>query len=247
MIILSAAVPLETELLRRELAPCEVRRCGGVAVYQGTLAGQSVALQHSGVGKANAAATTALLLEKLQPEAVLCFGCAGAYLASGLKVGDLIVASEEIYGDEGAAAPDGFLDMRALGFPLAERDGERWFNRFPADQELLTLGHRLISEACASGQRVARGPLVTVSTCSGTAAAGNLLARRTDGLGENMEGAAVAHLCARYGVPFFEVRGISNLVEDRDLSRWDLPAAVMAAQQAVRTVLAGWSERQEPA
>ena len=62
-----------------------------------------------------------------------------------------------------------------------------------------------------------------------------------------MEGAAVAQLCARFGVPFFEVRGISNLVEDRDLSRWDLPAAAAAAQQAVRAVLAGWRCRQEPA
>jgi futalosine hydrolase len=247
MIALIAAVPLETELLRRELAPCEVRRCGGHALYQGTLAGQGVALQHSGVGKANAAATTALLLDSLRPEAVLCFGCAGAYLASGLKVGDLVLASEEIYGDEGAVTPEGFLDMQALGFPLAEHSGERWFNRFPVDPELLAHGQRLIVGAMGTQQRVARGPLVTVSTCSGSALAGNQLARRTDGLGENMEGAAIAQLCARFGVPFFEVRGISNLVEDRDLSRWDLPRAATAAQQAVRAVLAGWGDRQEPA
>jgi len=247
MILLIAAVPLETELLRRELAPCEVRRCGGVALYQGTLAGQNVALQHSGVGKANAAATAALLLDSLRPEAVLCFGCAGAYPESGLKVGDLVLASEEIYGDEGAATPDGFLDMQALGFPLAERGGEKWFNRFPADPELLAQGHRLISRTLRAQQLVACGPLVTVSTCSGTTAAGSLLIRRTEGLGENMEGAAVAQVCARFGVPFFEVRGISNLVEDRDLSRWDIPAAATAAQQAVCAVLAGWRERQEPA
>jgi futalosine hydrolase len=211
------------------------------------LAGQSVALQHSGIGKANAAATAALLLEKLRPEAVLCFGCAGAYLESGLRVGDLVLANEEIYGDEGAAVLDGFLDMQALGFPLAEYGGETWFNRFPADPELLAHGHRLITRNLGARQRVACGPLVTVSTCSGTALAGNLLARRTEGLGENMEGAAVAQLCARFGIPFFEVRGISNLVEDRDLTRWDLPAAAVAAQQAVRAVLAGWGERQEPA
>lgn len=247
MIALIAAVPLETELLRRELAPCEVRRCGGQALYQGTLVGQGVALQHSGVGKANAAAATALLLDSLRPEAVLCFGCAGAYLESGLKVGDLVLASEEVYGDEGAVTPDGFLDMRSLGFPLAERGGERWFNRFPVDPELLAHGQRLIVQALDAQQRVACGPLVTVSACSGSAAAGRQLARRTEGLGENMEGAAVAQLCARFGVPFFEVRGISNLVEDRDLSRWDLPRAAAAAQQAVRALLAGWGARQEPA
>ena len=247
MIVLIAAVPLETELLRREMAPCEVRRCGGQALYQGTLAGEGVALQHSGVGKANAAATAALLLDHLPAEAVICFGCAGAYPQSGLKTGDLVLASEEVYGDEGAVVPDGFLDMQALSFPLAERGGERWFNRYPADPELLALGQRLIVQALGAQQRVACGPLVTVSACSGSATAGEQLVRRTEGLGENMEGAAVAQLCARFGVPFFEVRGISNLVEDRDLSRWDLPAAAAVAQRAVRALLAGWRDRQEPA
>jgi futalosine hydrolase len=247
MILLIAAVPLETELLRRALAPCEVRRCGGRTVYHGTLAGQTVALQHSGVGKANAAATTALLLDSLHAEAVLCFGCAGSYPGSGLRIGDLVLASEEIFGDEGALAPDGFQDMQALGFPLAEAGGERWFNRFAADPELLAYLHRLLATHSGQGQNVVVGPLVTVSTCSGTMAAGVEMARRTGGLGENMEGAAVAQMCAQFGVPFLEVRGISNLVEDRDLSRWDLPVATVAAQHAVRTMLAGWDNRQEPA
>lgn len=247
MIALIAAVPLETELLRRELAPCEVRRCGGHALYHGTMAGETVALQHSGVGKANAAATTALLLEKLTPEGVICFGCAGAYLGSGLKIGDLVLASEEIYGDEGTATTAGFLDMQALGFPLAENSEGKWFNHFPIDPELLSHGHRLIAQELGTQRRVACGPLVTVSTCSGTTLAGNQMAQRTAGLAENMEGAAVAQLCARFGVPFFEVRGISNLVEERDLSRWDLPAAAAVAQQAVRILLAGWRQRQEPA
>ena len=247
MILLIAAVPLETELLRREMAPCEVRRCGGRALYHGTLASQAVALQHSGVGKANAAATAAMLLDSLCPEAVLCFGCAGAYPGSGLQIGDLILASEEIYGDEGAMTSDGFLDMEGLGFPLVETGGERWFNRFPADPELLGSNHRLIAAQTGKGRRVAVGPLVTVSACSGTVVLGRELARRTGGLGENMEGAAVAQLCARFGVPFFEVRGISNLVEERDLSRWELDAAAAAAQQAIRAVLVGWGDRQEPA
>lgn len=247
MILLIAAVPLETELLRRELSPCEVRRHGGRSLYLGRLAGENVALQHSGVGKANAAATTALLVEHLRPEAVVNFGCAGAYPESGLGVGDLILATEAVYGDEGTAVANGFLDMQALGFALVESGGERWFNRFPADPELLAHGHRLLSRAMAPRRRVAVGPLVTVSTCSGTTAGGRLLAWRTGGLGEEMEGAAVAQICARSGLPWLEVRGISNLVEDRDLSRWDLPAAAAAAQQAVRSLLAGWRARQEPA
>jgi futalosine hydrolase len=247
MILLLAAVPAEIELLRRELTPCEVRRCGDRALYLGKLAGQPVALQCSGVGKANAAAGALLLLEVLRPEAVICFGSAGVYPGQDLRIGDLLLASEEVYGDEGAATSAGFLDMQDLGLPLAERAGETWFNRFPADPDLLAQAQRLLVRDMGRQRRVAVGPLVTVSTCSGTVAAGVLLAERTGGLGENMEGAAVAQICARLGVPWLEIRGISNLVEERAPERWDLPAATTVAQLAVRAVLSGWEERQEPA
>lgn len=243
MILLLAAVPAEIELLRRELTPCEVRRYGNRALYLGKLAGQPVALQASGVGKANAAACAMLLLEGLRPQAVICFGSAGVYPGHGLKIGDLLLASEEVYGDEGALTPDGFLDMQELGLPLVERAAEKWFNRFPADPEMLAHAQRVLGrERC-----IAVGPLVTVSCCSGTTAAGVQLAERTGGLGENMEGAAIAQICARLGVPWLEIRGISNQVEDRAPAHWDLPAAATAAQQAVRAVLAGWEDRQEPA
>jgi futalosine hydrolase len=247
MILLIAAVPAEIELLRRELTPCEVRRHGNRALYLGKLAGQPVALQAGGVGKANAAAGAMLLLEVLPVKTVICFGSAGAYPGHGLKIGDLLLASEEIYGDEGATTADGFLDMQRLGLPLAERAGEKWFNRYPADPELLALAQRLLARDLGQQRRIAVGPLVTVSTCSGTTAGGAQLAARTGGLGENMEGAAVAQICARLGIPWLELRGISNLVEERDPARWDLPTATTVAQQAVRAVLAGWEERQEPA
>ena len=47
-----------------------------------------------------------------------------------------------------------------------------------------------------------------------------------------MEGAAAAHLCRLYGVPFLELRGISNQVEDRQVEQWNLPLASARAQRA---------------
>ncbi|MDD2501900.1 MAG: futalosine hydrolase, partial [Geobacter sp.] len=41
----------------------------------------------------------------------------------------------------------------------------------------------------------------------------------------------------RYGVPCLEIRGISNLVEDRDMARWDIGRAVEAAQRFVIKVV----------
>jgi futalosine hydrolase len=56
---------------------------------------------------------------------------------------------------------------------------------------------------------------------------------RTGGAVENMEGAAIAHVAALYGIPAGEVRGISNPVGNRDRAAWRVKDAANAAQQAL--------------
>ena len=48
-----------------------------------------------------------------------------------------------------------------------------------------------------------------------------------------MEGAAVVQACLRCSVDCLEIRGISNMVEERDLKKWDITIAVEAAQRFV--------------
>ena len=52
--------------------------------------------------------------------------------------------------------------------------------------------------------------MITSSLMTGRDAEAEVLARRWGALAESMEGAAAAHICALYGVPFLEIRGISN-------------------------------------
>ncbi len=248
VITVIASTPFETELLRRHLSPCEVRRCGRRDLYRGTMFGQSVALLHAGVGKANAAAATLALLESWQPLVVVALGCGGAYPGSGLEVGDLALATEELYGDEGSLTPAGFRDLECLGLPLLQVNQRRYYNRYPVDAKLLEKSRPLLQQTMdGMERRMAAGTFVTVSCCSGTDAAGKEMAERTSGLCENMEGAAVAQICAQYGVPFLELRGISNLVEDRDPARWDLKSGALVAQLAFKGLLSGWNERRESA
>jgi len=248
MIALLAAVPLETELLRRSLAPCEVRHSHGYDLYRSRIGERPLCLLHSGVGKASAAAAATALIIACRPALLIVFGCGGAYPGSGLEVGDLALATCEIYGDEGVQTPGGFLDLEALGFPLVDRGGQRLFNHFPVAAALLERAAPPLAQAAeAAGRRLAEGPFVTVSTCSGSGRAGAELVRRTGGICENMEGAAVAQVCALHGLPFLELRGISNLVEDRDLSRWDLKRGAEAAQRAILHLLADWQGGKIPA
>ena len=174
-----------------------------------------------GVGPVNAAHAVTLVLARETPGAIVVCGVGGAYPSSGLAVGDVACADAECYGDLGAASPQGFLDMKALGFPVVPSP-EALYNDLPM-------------QVFPSERRV---KFVTMSTCSGTEAAARAIESRTGGAVENMEGAAVAHVAHLHGVPVGEVRGISNIVTDRDTSTWRLKEAAAVAQEAVLAWLA---------
>lgn len=231
MISLLAAVPQETELIRGAFVDASEEAHHGLTFYRGQISGVDVCLTHSGIGKAAAAAAATTLLVTYQSEALWLFGCGGAYPNSGLQIGDLILASSETFGDEGVVTPDGFKDMGEMGFAMRE-DAERFENSWPIDSRL--------NEWATQASHLRSGPFVTVSTCTGTTEKALEIEQRTDGVCENMEGAAVALACQQLSIPMLELRGISNMVEDRDTSRWDLPAGMMAAQEAVLDLLKEW-------
>ena len=235
-VLLLTATALEQTRLAEALTGVVSLSVYGRTWRHGVCAGRDVNLIETGLGAVNTAHAVTRCLEAQRPDMVMQVGVAGAYAGSGLRVGDLAVAAEEVYGDLGVVTPDGWRPAHEIGIPIAEVDGAALFNRYPADE---ALGRRTVDILRAAGTgRVQRGPFVTVQACSGTVAMGVERERRVPGaLCESMEGAAAAHVCVLYGVPFVEVRGISNAVEDRDLSRWDLPLASRRAQEAALRLL----------
>lgn len=234
MIALLAAVPEEARLIRETLVDFTESINAGLPLITGTLHEQPVCLTYSGIGKAAAAAAAVSLLLYSKPKALILFGCGGAYPNSGLQIGDLAIADEEIFGDEGTETPAGFEDFATLGFAMRD-DREPRFNRWPIDTSLHDWAKGTLPE-------LRSGPFVTVSTCTGIMKKAVAIEKRTAGICENMEGAAVALACHQLAVPMLELRGISNIVEDRDTSRWDLPAGMLAAQEAVIQLVMKWPE-----
>jgi len=174
----------------------------------------------TGVGAVNAAFALTRFLEREGARAIVCCGIGGAYPDAGLPLTTPVWATSETYGDLGAASDAGFLDMRALGFPVVGGP-DPVYNQLPV--------------AIFPPGRTAR--FVTVNTCTGNEAAAREIAERTGGAVENMEGAAIAHVATLYGIPSGEVRAISNPVGRRDRSAWRVKEAAAAAQEAL---LAAW-------
>jgi futalosine hydrolase len=165
----------------------------------------------AGIGPAAAAAAASAALAARRPDLVVSAGIAGGF---DVPLGTVVVASRVVHADLGIEAPSG---IEPLGAPLAVPGAD-------------ALGRRL-------GARV--GTVLTVSTVTGTAAtAAALQARYPDAVAEAMEGYGVATAAALHGVPFAEVRAISNLVGPRDRPSWRIPEALAALGTALKELIA---------
>lgn len=189
-------------------------------------ADESIHTVLTGVGPVEAALQVTQALATTEPAitGVVNFGVAGAYLGDGPTASllDICLAEQEILGDLGICIHDQVEPLRGEGFAL--------FDTFLLHSPLLQRADQILREG---GIAVQRGTFVTVSCVSGTRQRGDILARQHRAICENMEGAAVARVCAHFQLPLVEVRCISNLVEDRDPATWRLRDACRRCGEVV--------------
>lgn len=224
-----ASILSEGMMFSNKFKPAGETLPGHPAFKGGIIAGNRVFFGVSGLGKTNAAHAATVLIEKFSPSCIVSFGIGGTYLSSGLRVGDIAVAEKEVYADEGVLLKDGLHSFEITGIPLLKVRGRKYFNEFPADKRL---GRQALKAACAIAHSKS-GVFLTVSACTGTGKRAAELAGKFDPICENMEGAAIAHICRIYGIPFVEIRGISNIVEDRNMKKWNIKLAAENCQKAV--------------
>ena len=84
------AMPDEVEQLCAKLENVTVEPYGGVEYHKGTLAGKEVVVCCAGMGKANAAATTQVLITKFGAEKIIFSGIAGLHDQQELAFGEQI-------------------------------------------------------------------------------------------------------------------------------------------------------------
>lgn len=152
---------------------------------------------------------------------VMNIGVAGVYLDSGPKLLDICLAEQESLGDFGICG-----DGEIISFDRSDLQP-------PVQFDLRNLLLRTAEATLARhDMQYAKGNFVTVHCTSGTAARGLLMRDRYQAICENMEGAAVARVCTEFEVSCLEVRCVSNLVEDRDMTKWRLSAAIEKMTEA---------------
>ena len=245
-IVVLGAVPMETGLLHRIVTPVEEIVVAGTAFSTGTFGTRRIVFGSTGIGKVNAAVTTTAILERFSPREVWNVGCAGAFPERGPVVGDVVVSTFILFGDEGVWTEREILSPEVIGIPVfTGPDGTPRYDKIPtaAVHESLPLKTRvpegfyrcnetdsIRAVPCSAGDegsfRLHYGPTLTVGMASGDDGIARLRSRRYHALSEDMEGSGVVLACLRYGVPVVECRGISNTAGDRRKENWRFGEAV---------------------
>ncbi|OQX07470.1 MAG: futalosine hydrolase [Desulfobulbaceae bacterium A2] len=192
--------------------------------------GHSVSALITGIGPLESAVRLAVWLHRHggKVRAVANVGVAGAYAAGGRGPAmlDLCLARQEVLGDLGVCVGQGF---ERLSPAILDQVG-----MLELDQGLVERAARVLARA---GENLRCGPFVTVSSASGGFRRAAALGREYDALCENMEGAAVARVCAEWGLPCLELRAISNVAGERNKERWRLAEAAARAGEALARFL----------
>jgi adenosylhomocysteine nucleosidase len=190
------------------------------------LAGRDVVLVRSGIGKVAAATTAAVLLARFEVDALVFTGVAGG-LHADARVGDLVIADALAQHDMDAS-------------PLFPRHEVPLYGRarFAADAALTDALQAAAAQAlheAAQGEpahahglgrahwhafgltqpRVHRGLVLSGDRFVSRAAESAALREAfPDALAVEMEGAAVAQVCADFGLPFAVLRTVSDRADD---------------------------------
>lgn len=166
-----------------------------------------------GVGPAAVAAFTAKLLSEKRFDLVINIGIAGGMNQSSIS--SIAVANEVIAADLGVETHDHFLPIEQLGFGP---------NSFLINEDLLA---QVVKSLQNKKLDVSIGPILTVSTATGTDVLRDKRFNQYPGaIAEAMEGFGVASAASLFGIPFLEIRTISNLVGERQRKAWNIEAAI---------------------
>jgi futalosine hydrolase len=169
----------------------------------------------TGIGMVNTAWALGREFALDKPDLAVNFGIAGSF-PGGPALGEVVEVVVDAYPELGAESPEGWLDLKAMGFPHFELDGRAIYNTVmnPAPSR--------------SDLRACKG--ITVNTVSGTVSTIDARIQGWQPEVETMEGAAFFQACLLASVPFQAFRAISNRVEPRNRAAWRLKEAVDAAQ-----------------
>ena len=207
MIGIIGAMDSEVEILLSKLDSKKEEKHGGTLFYSGTLCGKEVVIAKCGIGKVCAAICAQTMIDLYGVECLINTGVAGG-IASGIAVGDIVIAKDLIQHD---------FDLTEFGYakgylPCSGQSDSSLPTRFAADPAL-------VDAFCEAAHNTGVGKAVIGTVVSGdifvsSSAKKEELISLYGASATEMEGAAIAQAAFLSGVSFAVIRAISDSADE---------------------------------
>ena len=191
--------------------------------YQSAL--HEIHLLVSGVGMVATSAWCSRALAVGQFDAALNFGVCGSFRAA-LGPGTVVNVVSDRLAEMGAEDGEAFLTIQQM--------------MLVGDDEFPFKDGRLINAAPPPFPALSSLPAVNGITVNTVHGFDRSIARATELFDpdiETMEGAAFMYACLVHGIPFAQVRAVSNIVERRNRAAWTMIEAVESLAAVARRML----------
>jgi adenosylhomocysteine nucleosidase len=205
-IAIIGAMEEEVALLRENISNPEVETIAGCEYTSGTMHDKEVILLRSGIGKVNAAMSTAVLLQHFKPDCIINTGSAGGFDPS-LNVGDVVISTEVRHHD---------VDVTAFGYEYGQVP--QLPAAFTADENLKQTAINSVKEL--GDAQVVSGLIATGDSFMNDPGRVDAIRDKfTDLQAVEMEAAAIAQVAHQFHVPFVIIRSLSDIAgKESDVS-----------------------------
>lgn len=154
---------------------------------------------------------------------VIQAGIAGTF-SGGIKKGKVVLVNKDCFADVGIYEKGNFNTLFDAGFINK--------NEFPFTDGWLVNQHEYLSKATLT-----LATAITVNKITDDAGQVNELFDKFNPGIESMEGAALHYVCLLQNVGFLQLRGISNMVGERDKSKWAMKEAITNLNVELKSLL----------
>lgn len=168
----------------------------------------------TGVGMVPTAVFTSIVLSKYKYDAVINAGICGSFNRD-IPIGEVLNITTDCLPETGAEDGEHFLSI--IDLKLLDQD------EFPFSGGKL-INDSVFESSLINGLLISTG--VTVNTVHGNDQSIAAFLSRHPVDVESMEGAAFLYSCKMSKARNIQIRSVSNYIEDRDVSKWDIPLAV---------------------
>lgn len=183
----------EFELVKAMLQHGVESRIGVTDFVEGKVAGKSVVLAKSGIGKVCSAVGVVEMINAFHPDYIINTGVAGG-IDVKTQVMDIVVGKTMVYHDVWCGEGNEYGQIQ--GLPA----------RFPADDKLCCAALAVKSDVNIYGGLICSGD----KFITGRKELDAIKADFPEGLAVDMESCSMAQVCFMYGVPFLSLRIISD-------------------------------------